>query len=375
MKKIKFTLLLLLIIFGYIFIPARSETVFPDSILKDSISLFSDLKPVEIKGYRVYNTGALPIDDGYLYVTRKSGETLLGTVWRRFLCGENVRGLEIGELDSNFQEKNTPKTRYEKQEFLKGFPVQYIDARLLRIGQDIYMVYCKQASILNKKSSSKSLYRAGLQLAKLEKLNGKWEVVSDVKISFDGREEFYEKNLVKRDFEKNWMPFSENGELYFVYLMDPEHIVLKADLETGEAKIHSRVQNSFAQDPHELRGSTPAVFDKELGEWITLYHFVVPTVKDTGKEAPAYCVGGYTFSKDSPYKIIRKTKCSLIGDEFSNSRRKIVFPISLVRDGNDYLVFYGEDDKRNKVARVSRASLINSMEIVDKEYLNVQHDN
>ena len=149
--------------------------------------------------------------------------------------------------------------------------------------------------------------------------------------------------------------------------MDPEHIILKADLESGKTSLYSRSKNATDLGFSGMRGSTPAVFDEELGEWITIFHFAVPTVKTSGRARHAYFAGAYTFSDDRSHKILRKSRGAFYGEELYKSHKKIVFPIALIRDGDSYLVFYGEDDERNKVARVSRKDLMASMEVVGDE--------
>lgn len=356
MNKLKISFIIACV-FLYVMIPSRSVTLLPECIMKDSISVVQNLNPVKIKGYKVYNAGILDLRDGYLFVTRKSGESFIDSIWNRFFLKNNVKGLLIGELDNDYIERSGPQTVYRTDEFADGYPVQYIDPRLFRHKGDVYMVYCRQVN----RKKNKRLSTASLQLAKLKKVDGKWEVTKDVPLVFDGGEEFYVKGLVNSNFEKNWMPFSDNGDIYFVYLMSPEHIILKLDLDTGKTTLSARTSNDFPKDSYQLRGSSPVVFDEELGEFLTLYHFVVPTVRNTGKKAHAYFMGGYTFSKDYPYKILRKTDGALVGDGLYDNYRKFIFPTSLIRDGEDYLVFYGDDDETNKVARIPRKELIASL--------------
>ena len=200
-------------IFAFVLTPFKSTAPLPEGIMNEEANLFSDIQQVKIDGYRVYNAGVLPLDDGYLYVTRKSGTSMLESIWRRFVLKKNVKVLEIGELDHNFSSKKGPKTWYKSHQIRKGHPIQYIDARLLYVGEEIYMVYCRADS-----------FRVGadreacLHLAKLEKVDGKWEIASDKPLAFDGGEEFYEKGLVQRGFEKNWMAFFQRGRALFCLL-------------------------------------------------------------------------------------------------------------------------------------------------------------
>ncbi|MCH9621831.1 MAG: hypothetical protein S4CHLAM20_12590 [Chlamydiia bacterium] len=362
--KFKILSLILIIVGIYVYIVSHAETILPNEPFAATLPVIEQIKPVQISGYKAFNAGVLPLENGeYLFASRKRAESAFASVWKRFFLKENVKGLVIGELDKNFKEKKNINTTYQATEKVEDRDIQYIDPRLMRIGDEIYMVYCQQ---INRDTRIES--EAYLHFAKLEKRQGKWKIVSDKRIEFENNmdfEEFYQKGLVQKNFEKNWMPFCDNGEVFFVYLMEPDHVVLKLDLKTAKAKIYSREKNPFSKQFNDARGSTPAVFDEELGEWITLYHFVYPTErKITGRKTHAYFFGGYTFSKDKPYKVIRKTKGPLAGDTIYNNFQKIVFPTSLVRENDDYLIFYGDDDKTNKVARISRKKLLETMQCV-----------
>jgi predicted GH43/DUF377 family glycosyl hydrolase len=357
-KKIKFTLLLLVVVSTFALFNSDSETILPLLASKSGINILKETRSLTLSGHKVFNASVLPLENGYLFATRKRGDSLFDYLWKRYFLRKNPKGLVIGELDIDFQEKSQVKTVFSSNS--KGCEtVQYLDPRLIQAGEDIYMIYCRQ---VNRKT--RSLSSAQQYLAKLEKKEAGWIIATDVPLTFDAGEEFYNKKLVQKNFEKNWMPFVEDGDLFFIYLIAPEHIVLKTDVQTGISTIYSRSTNNISCKGSGLRGSTPAVFDKELGEWITIYHFVCPTKKDTGKKALAYFMGGYTYSKNYPYNILRMTEGPLMGDQIYQNGKKIVFPTSLIRDGDDYLIVYGSNDNANRLTRVSRKDLINSMKIV-----------
>jgi predicted GH43/DUF377 family glycosyl hydrolase len=357
----KIKLLSILAILILIFYGRRmgTEAILPKYPESIGISIVKDPRKVYINGYKVFNAGVIKEGDGFVFATRKRAESRLKGLWDRHVCKINSKGIAIGELDHTFSQKGGA-TYYRDGEQVEGLDVQYIDPRLVRVGEDIYMVYCRQIN-----RPTRALSEACLHLAKLVNEGGLWKVATDKKLIFDGAEEFYQKGLVQKGFEKNWMPFSENGRLYFIYLMEPEHVVLESNLETGQLQICSRTENPFKKEVNAPRGSSPAVFDEELGQWITCYHYVFPTTrKITGKQVDAYFFGAYTFSKEAPYTILRRTPGPLMGDGLYNNFHKIIFPTSLVRDGEDYLIFYGDDDVKNKVARISRKELIASMKEV-----------
>jgi predicted GH43/DUF377 family glycosyl hydrolase len=353
-KIISFTLGVIAI---YIFITSHAETIIPKTPYNQGVNIIKTIEPIQIAGYKVFNAGILPLEKGYLFVSRRRGDSFLDSLWKKYFLKENIKGLTIGELDKNFKETNQKKTEYRSLENQSGGEVQYIDARLVKVKEDIYMVYCRQKNSPNRLNSFASLY-----LAKLEKIDNCWSVTRDVPIIFEQGEEFYQKGLVQKGFEKNWMPFVSNDELFFIYLMEPEHVILKADPISGKAVINYRSNNTCLGSLGASRGSTPPVFDEELNEWITLYHYVYPTNrKITNKKVDAYFFEGYTFSKDPPYRVLRKSNGPIIGQSVYNNFHKIIFPTTLLRDGDDYLIFYGDDDVTNKMARISRSDLIKSM--------------
>lgn len=354
--KTKILWVFLLPALGYFGTRSLAETILPEYPMNQGISIIRDPKKVHIHGFKAFNAGVLRIYDGYVFASRKRADSYFGSLWQRHVLKNNIKGIVIGELDDRYFEK-PGTTYYQYKEQVDGLDVQYIDPRLIRVGKEIYMIYCRQ---LNRRTRAYS--EAHLYLAKLEKEEGRWKVASDRQLIFDGAEEFYEKGLVQRDFEKNWMPFSENGKLYFIYLMEPEHVILETNLETGEVDICARSKNTFKSELSPPRGSSPAVFDEELGEWITCYHYVCPAKrKITGKGVDAYFFGAYSFSKKAPYNILRRTEGPLIGDGLYDNFHKIIFPTALIREGDDYLLFYGDDDLRNGVARISRKELIASL--------------
>ncbi len=356
--KIKIITFTLAVVAIYIFITSHAETIIPKVPYNQGVEIIKAIKPVHITGYKVFNAGILPLEEGYLFVSRRRGDSFLDSIWKKYFLQRNIKGLIIGELDKNFKETSQKKTEYRSLENQNQGEVQYIDARLVKVKEDIYMIYCRQKNSPDRINSFASLY-----LAKLEKINNLWNVTTDVPIFFEEGEEFYQKGLVQKGFEKNWMPFVKDGELFFVYLMEPEHVILKTDLSSGKATISYRSGNTFLSQLGQSRGSTPPVFDEELGEWITLYHYVYPTNrKITNKKVDAYFFEGYTFSKDPPYKVLRKSNGPIIGQSVYNNFHKIIFPTTLVREGDDYLIFYGDDDSTNKMARVPRNDLIASME-------------
>ena len=236
------------------------------------------------------------------------------------------------------------------------------DPRLFRHNGEIYLLFCD-----NTKRANIDLINPGVQtLAKLVKKDDSWEVEDLVELSFPGAEEFYKKKLVQKNIEKNWMPFSLEGKLYVIYLLEPEKIVIEVNVKTGHCKLASRSENGLIDKFSPLRGGTPPIYDEELGEFITIYHVAFPgTHKFTNLERRIYIAGAYCFTKDHPFRMTKKSIGPFYEKNIYNTRKKIIFPTGLVKKGNDLLMFYGEDDYRMRVARINRDKLLSKMKRIN----------
>jgi predicted GH43/DUF377 family glycosyl hydrolase len=63
--------------------------------------------------------------------------------------------------------------------------------------------------------------------------------------------------------------------------------------------------------------------------------------------------------------MIKKSKAPFYQQNLYNSREKIVFPTALIKKGDHYLMFYGEDDCKIKVAKIRRKRLLETMKGVE----------
>lgn len=92
----------------------------------------------------------------------------------------------------------------------------------------------------------------------------------------------------RRAWEKNWSFFSENGELYAVYSIDP-HVTLK--IVGNYATVHRQSPTAFPWKGGHLRGGASPV--KVAGEWWHWFHGAI----DLGANWPTrqYNTGLHTF--------------------------------------------------------------------------------
>jgi hypothetical protein len=162
--------------------------------------------------------------------------------------------------------------------------------------------------------------------------------------------------------EKNWTPFSIDGKLYTVYLSEPENVILEIDETTGICTLACRSKNTLMDKFSPVRGGSPPIFDEKLNEFISIFHVAYPgTRRYTSKMSPVYIAGGYCFKKDKPFEIVKKSRGPFYEKDLYNTRKKIVFPTAFIKKEDHYLMFYGEDDRKIKVAKINRDKFLLQM--------------
>jgi predicted GH43/DUF377 family glycosyl hydrolase len=344
-KRITSLIFILIAFFSFFYVYRCREL--PDSVKEKGISVIDKIEEVKLTGYGMYNPGVLDLGDSYLLVARQKASSFFNYIGLK-IKGERKNIIVVAELDKNFQEIKKAKqiTFPDSEKFHK-----ITDPRLFMHDDQIYMIFSNH-------SSGGSVQT----IAKLEKEEGEWKVKEVLPLFFSGADEFYAKKLVLPNIEKNWMPFSKNGKIHIVYLLEPEKIVLEADLETGNCVIVSRVSDELEDQFSPLRGGTPPIYDPELDEFITLYHVAYPGRASFSTAAKkVYICGAYTFTNALPYKMTAKSSGPFYQEDLYANKLKIVFPTALVSKGDDYLMFYGEDDLRIKVATIKKENLISTM--------------
>ncbi|WP_321376962.1 glycosyltransferase family 9 protein [Trichococcus shcherbakoviae] len=102
----------------------------------------------------------------------------------------------------------------------------------------------------------------------------------------------------RRGLEKNWAPFSSDGEYFYVYSLQP-HRILQVNLSTGVASLLcSTGFRSCWDNLGELRLSSPPVM-MHNGNYLSTFH-----VRNNGD----YSTGFYEFEGKPPYRVLRISK-------------------------------------------------------------------
>ncbi len=173
-------------------------------------------------------------------------------------------------------------------------------------------------------------------------------------LTFPESHTFTEKGKKFHHVEKNWTPFIYQGGIYMIYLIEP-HVILKLDLDTGVCHLVSESPSGKIWDFGIARGGTPCIEDKD--GYMTFFHSLYPVTGLGHAHNNAYLLGAYWFSGQPPFEIIKRTTKPLSSPSFYAGFKKIVYPTSLVDEGDHLLLFYGRDDQEIWALRVSKEQL------------------
>jgi hypothetical protein len=175
-------------------------------------------------------------------------------------------------------------------------------------------------------------------------------------------------------WEKNWVPFTHDDSIHFLHSVNPP-VALRvvadplganssADIRTEFVSVGGNVSVRWRYGV--MRGSTPAVYDAALGGYIALFH---SSYKFEGASSPRYYfMGVYVFAAQPPFSIQLVSQTPLVGAGFydeskANTQSRIIFPVGLlVLPNGDFVVSYGKDDSRMRVARFDRRKLMQTLQ-------------
>ncbi len=225
------------------------------------------------------------------------------------------------------------------------------DARLFEHGGEIYLVYndCIEGTFDYSK-------RRDMFIAKLSETNGVFYLNPPLKL-------YHESKYHSTRVQKNWSPFSWNGNLLVSYSLNP-HEVLFPNLASGSCSQMASSKPCIGWNLGEIRPSvSPQLVD---GEYLGFFHSGqhARTHASNGEEFLHLVTGAYTFKASFPFSMTKISPKPLVGDQFytnSFNWKVVVYPGGYVVDDNTLYLAYGKNDIEMWIATLDKTALFNSL--------------
>lgn len=169
--------------------------------------------------------------------------------------------------------------------------------------------------------------------------------------------------------EKNWAPFSFEGELHLVYRTNPPKVyrvpqdVLKAMPQ--EIRVQP-VSETFSPLPFyygEMRGGTPAIYAEDLGKYVSFFHARDANNYGSGHKMH-YFIGFYAFDAEPPFAISHLLPEPIIVPWMSNPQRpylEVAYPGGFLFEGDMIHVLYGKNDQSIRVLTLDKDQLYDAL--------------
>jgi predicted GH43/DUF377 family glycosyl hydrolase len=183
-------------------------------------------------------------------------------------------------------------------------------------------------------------------------------------------------NMQQQPIEKNWMPFSYQDSMHFIYNVSPhkifhipnpeENVVLPSALPELPTLLHQQWESKYGK----ISGGSPA--RRVNGEYLAFFH----SRKREGS-LNWYGMGAYTFESKPPFRITSITTKPILFHGIYSSNHvhtsnpfvKCIFPAGFVfeKQGSEELIHVsvGENDVSSKILTFNKEKLFESMEKVD----------
>jgi predicted GH43/DUF377 family glycosyl hydrolase len=228
------------------------------------------------------------------------------------------------------------------------------DPRLISVGDRLFVAYNNVLKCVPDKEIRRMLLA---------------EVFFDGAHFFTGPSDCFVNFEGKRDdrSEKNWVPFTYQGEILLSYGIIP-HRVFRPLYGESECETVASTLSSVKWDWGVLRGGTPALMEGD--EFLAFFHSSksMTTTQSKGKSIPHYFMGAYTFSPHPPFAITRMSARPIIGKNFYNGPAyktwkplKVVFPGGFVSDDHHIWIAYGRQDHEIWMTKLSKKGLFKSL--------------
>lgn len=258
-------------------------------------------------------------------------------------------------LDDGFNLVSAP-TLLEMRGNTLSMTAQAQDARLITVGDKLYIVYSNMERNL---SNARRMHIA--------------------EVHIDGDDFFIENSKCLSSFdnerqdrwEKNWVPFVYNENLFLARSLFPHQIFYPIP-KSSVCETVASTWGAINWDWGVLRGGTPALLDGE--EYLAFFHSSkeMTTIHSKGRRITHYFMGAYTFSKHPPFSITRMSPEPIIGKGFYGGPAyktwkplRVVFPCGFVFDEHSVWIVYGKQDHEIWVVKLDKQGLLSSLAPVD----------
>lgn len=264
-------------------------------------------------------------------------------------AAESIVGIVM--LDENYAPLGKP--------FIIDFetsPSRPEDARLVKVGADIFMLYSDNTDEIVTDSGFR------MWMAKLVFEEGKFMLKDKERLTY-----FDCEQATRR--EKNWVPFDYQGNLCLAYSLIPHRIFLPIP-NTECCYDLCSTDTYFDWRWGEPRGGTPAI--QIGGHYLSFFHssIEISTMHSEGEKVPHYFIGAYLFSAAPPFEITHVSKKPIIAKGFYSGFSYIpywkpiqaVFPCGILVEKNEVIMTYGRQDHELWIAVMNRRELLRSLE-------------
>ncbi|MBA3603103.1 MAG: hypothetical protein H0W50_05565 [Parachlamydiaceae bacterium] len=261
-------------------------------------------------------------------------------------------------LDENFSPIGSPQllnTQTETSLLHSIIPSRAEDARLIEVGNRLYLVYSDNKNLL--------ITRGGFRVYIAEV---KYDGVNFTIHNCQCLDQFEGESWLKR--EKNWVPFDYHEQLMLAYSLNP-HLILRPSMVNGTCKTVSSTSNEIKWEWGDLRGGTSGVL--EGNEYLSFFHSSIdmPSVQSNGKIISHYFMGAYTFSSEPPFNITQVSVDPIIGKGFYSGKEykpywkpiKAIFPCGFISDENHIWLAYGKQDHEIWITKLDKSALFKSL--------------
>lgn len=289
-------------------------------------------------------------------IMRWQGRLLMSFRYLPDLKSKFTSHLGLVWLDEDFN-LDSPVQILEMHQPESGIPPRSEELRFIQINDDVYIVYSDN----KEEKISKGGFR--VYIGKLVHDGAKFSVTQiECLDNFSGH-----SRAVR---EKNWVPFSYQGELLLAYSLTP-HRILKPLLDlSGRCEDYCETDRQIEWDWGLLRGGTQAL-DLGEGEYLAFFHSSVKMRSEYsgGEEMLHYFMGAYMFKSSPPFEITRyspepiMSKGFYSGDTYKPYWHPIraVFPCGFISNSSYIWVSYGRQDHELWIVKLDRKKLLDSL--------------